>query len=192
LFAEYVPSKSALPDTQKERESDKQAAEGVEAHLDKRVDAERDSELDTSGGTGSSKNCTPATLMPCDRGRIVAYRYYVWSTTQIPGYRSGQCLQADRTLGDAIESLCTVEDDREKKCEKEGCTAEKGEHRKLWIHGGVRVMAEVCAKDGEVSEDRDGAPSSSTLSNIGGPIVMWASCAVCKKETERKKMSDGA
>ncbi len=83
----------------------------------------------------------------------------------------------DQSLGDMITSMCVRADEP---CTQPGCKARRRQHERRWIHGGVRVVTQTEARDpsassGEHSED----------------IEMWQSCKICRKSTEKCKMSDG-
>ena len=186
LYAEYVPSKMELVENQNQTGKSSAVSTSTSTRSDNQErESKRNSEVASSSAVADVRD-SPTTLIPCDRGRLVSYRYYLWSCSQLQNSRSSQSIQGDRTLGDMIESLCAVEDEGERKCEKVGCCAEKCEHRRMWIHGGLRVTAEVCK--GDEKDEEEWVSSGSNL----GAIHTWASCAVCKKETERKKMSEGA
>lgn len=83
----------------------------------------------------------------------------------------------DRSLGDKITSMCMRADEP---CTQPGCKSLRRCHEQRWIHGGVRVIAQM--------EARDPASSPGVHSE---DIDMWQSCKICQKATERCKMSDG-
>ena len=83
----------------------------------------------------------------------------------------------DRSLGDTITSMCMRADEP---CTQPGCKSLRRNHEQRWIHGGVRVIAQMEARD----------PSSSPGVH-SEDIDMWQSCKICQKSTERCKMSDG-
>lgn len=173
LYAEYVPQKETT-------------GEGkgtlVSSSFSRTDNRDNDSKL-TSQMASSPSEYTPATLVPCIRGRLVTYRYYMWSL-----HSQNRTSDPDRSLGEAIESFCAVDDPAEVKCENLPCKADKIEHRRMWIHGGLRITAELRKEETGEGAEQD---ISSSLASLAGPVFMWASCEVCKKQTERKKMSDG-
>ena len=126
----------------------------------------------------------------CDRPRLITYQYYRWTCSQQSNRPSSLApqTQSDRSLGEMIESLCVAEGLLQNKCSKPGCASERCKHRRLWIHGGLRISSEV---QDEVEGEGSGTGVSNLSLGSGGAIYMWASCSVCKKETEKKKMADG-
>ncbi|KAH8111649.1 hypothetical protein DFH11DRAFT_1792176, partial [Phellopilus nigrolimitatus] len=115
--------------------------------------------------------------IPCERGRWLTYCYF---SRKIDGQ---ECACGDRTLGDFVESLCLSCCSEEWKCEKPGCEKRKADHRSSWLHGGVRISAEVCdtgESEGQIEQE------------IADAVYMWESCDICKKSTERKTMTDGS
>jgi 1-phosphatidylinositol-3-phosphate 5-kinase len=83
----------------------------------------------------------------------------------------------DRSLGDMITSMCVRADEP---CAQSGCKARRRQHERRWIHGGIRVVVQTEARD----------PSASPDVHLED-IEMWQSCKICRKSTEKCKMSDG-
>jgi 1-phosphatidylinositol-3-phosphate 5-kinase len=83
----------------------------------------------------------------------------------------------DRSLGDMITSMCLRADEP---CAQPGCKSPRRQHEQRWIHGGIRVVAQMEALD----------PSASP-SVHSEDIEMWQSCKICRKSTPQCKMSDG-
>jgi 1-phosphatidylinositol-3-phosphate 5-kinase len=83
----------------------------------------------------------------------------------------------DRSLGDIITSMCVRADEP---CTQPGCKARRRQHERRWIHGGVRVVTQTEARD----------PSASSGEHLED-IEMWQSCKICRRSTEKCKMSDG-
>jgi 1-phosphatidylinositol-3-phosphate 5-kinase len=83
----------------------------------------------------------------------------------------------DRSLGDMITSICMRADEP---CTQPGCKSLQRQHERRWIHGGIRVVAQIEPRDPTVSP---GVHSED--------VEMWQSCKICQKATTRCKMSDG-
>jgi 1-phosphatidylinositol-3-phosphate 5-kinase len=89
-------------------------------------------------------------------------------------YASGN---QDQSLGDMITSMCVRADEP---CTQPGCKARRRQHERRWIHGGIRVVVQTEARDASTSPDAHSED-----------IEMWQSCKICRKSTEKCKMSDG-
>jgi 1-phosphatidylinositol-3-phosphate 5-kinase len=93
-----------------------------------------------------------------------------------------------------------------------GCGFKRGEHEVRYVHGGVRVSADVRfveRSEGGEGEDRDwreglglggfeakgedekGKEKEKEKRKGRVEIEMWESCKICGMESERKAMSDG-
>lgn len=83
----------------------------------------------------------------------------------------------DQSLGDMITSMSVRADEP---CAQPGCKARRRQHERRWIHGGIRVVMQMEARDSSTSHDVHSED-----------IEMWQSCKVCRKSTEQCKMSDG-
>jgi 1-phosphatidylinositol-3-phosphate 5-kinase len=118
----------------------------------------------------SSNNSMSPESSPCHRPRCVTFRYYA----------RGQ--DADKPLGEVVSELCTG---TEEPCDTPGCQYKRRQHQFKFIHNGTKI-----AFDSDIGADDD---SSSALANRGDAekILMWQSCKVCKKRTDKQFMNDG-
>jgi 1-phosphatidylinositol-3-phosphate 5-kinase len=83
----------------------------------------------------------------------------------------------DQSLGDMVTSMCVRADEP---CAQPGCKARRRQHERRWIHGGIRVVVQMEARNPSASPDVHSED-----------IEMWQSCKICRKSTEQCKMSDG-
>lgn len=117
-----------------------------------------------SDGSPSTQNPPAPTYVPCDKPRWITYQFY------------SRDKGSDKTLGDAVADLCSAAD---KPCDTNGCQFKRGEHELRMIHGGLRIVLKVEAR--EISDE-------SSQNDI---IEMWESCKTCGAVTRRHSMSDG-
>ena len=78
-------------------------------------------------------------------------------------------------LGETITELCRSAD---KLCGIRKCQFKRGQHQLRFIHGGVRVAADLGTMEAAENWDKE-------------EIGMWEACRVCDKKTESRQMSDG-
>ncbi|KIJ54686.1 hypothetical protein M422DRAFT_24592 [Sphaerobolus stellatus SS14] len=105
----------------------------------------------------------------CSRPKLVSYRFWARS--------SSVDAERDQTLGEVVERFCEPVL-AEKTCEIETCCEPRDKHAVSWTCGGVQVEATVNQAGNGTADNDD--------------IMIWQSCAVCLKETEVKKMEEGA
>ncbi|KAL1729012.1 hypothetical protein EV714DRAFT_274120 [Schizophyllum commune] len=119
-------------------------------------------------------------FVPCDRPRWVTYRYYSHD-------------ERDMSLGEMLEDLVS---DADELCVRQGCGLARGKHQQRYIHGGVQIAVDL----EEPSEPQDGVEQTKDVEEKIEEedadevlrIQTWVRCSVCKAESPKKVVSEGA
>ena len=170
LYAEYIPRSGFQQEASSTTTVSRQTVGESEES--------KSTNTESSNSSNPTARASQTMLTPCERGRWITYRYFERDTDVGRSRKYADC-----SMGAFIEYLVCCGLKGEEKCERAGCEARRKDHRRFWIHGGIRISAETIVQNPEKREE--------DIDVQGDRIEVWESCEICKKETERRRMSDG-
>jgi 1-phosphatidylinositol-3-phosphate 5-kinase len=98
----------------------------------------------------------------CGRPQWITYHYYSRSR------------DVDRCLGEVVVDLCSTS---EKPCSTPGCELKLGQHQRRFVHGGLRIVADVKSTNGKMKSSDE--------------INLWVGCKICGATSPTLQMNDG-